>query len=221
MPATLFVVRRKLNWAYPLDDIPWPEDQYSSAFDSREAAEECARRRDREAWSSLDVQEFNPFASLNYEQLTSFPPFALRDWLRDAGIEPPPMPPKKFAHREQQIWSEWWTQQSATWGERERVRVWEGLNLHRVYEVVEVPTGEADVRPADLVVFAVVHRDWQYMDNWYKGSNDACGVFRTRQRAEQELRRLEEEHRADPEFGYRQSGPDEFVIVEMLIAPED
>jgi len=150
----LFAVRHKVESEYRLPkDVPDAKGQYLGTFTTREAAEEHVRQLDQESKRSLDPTTLNPFADVPFDELTTFPNYALRDWLRDADIEPPPVLPAKFAHREQQTWVDWWNQSAGEWTAAQLERVWHGLNLHRhvEVEVVEVNAGEKGVHPEDLL----------------------------------------------------------------------
>lgn len=222
--TTLFAVRYKVESQYrPPEEAPDANSQYIGTFTTREVAEEHIRQLDREAKRSLDPTTLNPFAGTPFTELTTFPSYAFRDWLRDADIEPPPVLPRKFAHREQQTWVDWWGNSAGGWTPSQRERVWEGLNLQSVVgvEVVEVNAVEHGVHSEDLVVFAVVHRHWEYDDSHYRGANDAMTVFRTRERAEGEARRLSDERQKSERGLYWNGGPDEFVVVELTIQAED
>lgn len=91
----LFAVRLKVSDAYSRDNTPVPAEQYWAVFPDRAAAEEYARQlheefvRTREPFSHPPGRY--PFGRL--EDLTTLPEFAFRDWLTEAGIEPPAIVP--------------------------------------------------------------------------------------------------------------------------------
>lgn len=218
--AVLYAVRRKVLDEYSRNDIPKPEEQYLGTFTTRAAAEEYARQYDRETKQSLPLRGLWPFHFAEYEQLTSLPPFALRDWLRDEGIDPPPVvDPKQTS--EGRAWEEWWdrTAKADSLTPAQCARVWAGLNLYTLFEVEEVDAEQKIVPQRDGVVYAVVHRHWEYDDCHYCGSNDGLAVYRTKARAEEEVRRLERDR--TPLQSYWNGGPNEYVVVELINEGED
>jgi hypothetical protein len=167
-----FVVNR-LNWhagkrgflrlagAFPVGDFE-PRQQADA---ERWRLENAARRL------------VNPFATAPapYEQ-TSLPPFALRDWLLDTGIAPPP------ADADSAGWASWWQAQAPGWSEDLRLKVWERLDRVHFYCVEE--------RPSCRLVYLAVDADRHYGDRWF---NSVQRAFRSRAAAQGHCDRLNEE----------------------------
>ncbi len=214
MPATVFVVRRKVPAEVTRDTIPKPAEQYAATFATAAAAADYARLLDRREKEATDPNTFNPFFSMVYDDLTTFPPHVFRDWLLDVGIDPPP----QVAGKHQQLkeledvaWAEWW-RKTATTGDLSAERwqkVWEGLNRLSFFEVEEVDTPETSPTKNPKRVYAVVRNDWTYNDYMYDGHNEAVAVYRTRAKAEAEAARQAE----DIPNG-------RFVVIELPFAPE-
>jgi hypothetical protein len=180
-PAVRYVVSR-LNWRRtPAGFVRLPGEVRVASFDTIEEAEAERRRREADA-----REQVNPFASglAPYEQ-TSLPPGIFRDWLLDAGIEPPPEPTSSLA------WAAWWQKQSPTWSDDQRARAWEALDKTRFFAVEE--------RPRRPVVYAVVEVVWGYNDEWHYADGeggDVVKVYRDRKRAEAECAELNRVNRA-------------------------
>jgi hypothetical protein len=143
-----------------------------ATFDTPEEAEAERARRERAAREVV-----NPFAigSAPHEQ-TSLPVFALRDWLLDADLSPPPADAPGAA------WRAWWASQAPTWSAEQRERVWDRLDRLQFYVVEE--------RPAGRRVYLVVDADCHYFDYWFNGVHRA---FLERQSAQEEADRLNAE----------------------------
>jgi hypothetical protein len=188
---------------------------------TREAADEHARRLHREAVAAEPFADANPFRTAGYAGLTSFPPDVFRDWLRDEDIDPPPAAVGRAAllpDPETAIWAEWWDAATEVLSESQQRRVWDGLNLYCLYEVVEVEAGDK-LTPAGRVVYAVVCRNWQYDDNVYYGANEVLTVFRTRARAEAEAKTMADEVRkavGEDGDGWEDAAG-EYVVVELAL----
>jgi hypothetical protein len=229
---TVFVVRRRIDAEYrEYHEVPEAGEQYAATCTTREAADEYARRLHREAAAELPFAEVNPFRGAKYQDLTSFPPHVFRDWLRDADVEPPPEVAAKRSRSgdpETTAWETWWDAVADSLTGSQRMRVWEGLNLFCLFEVVEVEAGEP-VNTAGRVVYAVVCRNWQYDDSNYFGGNEPMAVYNTRGRAEEEARKLTEAGRVEVPAGeeFDEDGFDfdaavgEYVVVELTIPTED
>jgi hypothetical protein len=225
-----YIVRRKIDRSV-MDPqyAPHPADQYTAAFADREAAEEHARRLDRDYKRAEQPVEPNPFRYHRLDELTSLPEFALRDWLQDADIPLPAVavPPTakrlrgltpeqkeeeiEFAQRE--VWTDWWDKVMVgkALAAEQAERVWEGFNLYTFHEAVEVElVGPPRLQPDR--VYAVVHSHWEYGDDWYYGANDATWVYRTREQADDVCRTLNFENRPPENWN---GGEYTFVVVEL------
>jgi hypothetical protein len=181
MSGRTFVVER-INWA-PKGDrrksfLLLPGATRVACFDDADAAEADCRRREAEARAAA-----NPFAyggpALHYQ--TSFDEGRLRDWLLDAGLEPP--------GKGGAAWRAWWDRHSPSMTELQRARVWQALDKIRFFRVVE---GSA------RVVFVVVEVHWAYNDQeFYRGADAVAPVqaYTSRDKAEAVCRRREREAR--------------------------
>ncbi len=116
-------------------------------------------------------------------------------------------------------WREWWVVVVAggLLAAEQVEHLWEGLNLVRFYEAVEVPHHAQP--PNQRTGFAVVHAHWEYDDCWYQGANDALVMFPSRAAAEAEARRRQVELGADGEFA--NGGPNAVVVVELSWPAEE
>jgi hypothetical protein len=182
-PATRFVVRR-LRWypGYGGGLTRLPGDTAVASFATNDEAVIDARRREEEA-----RKQVNPFAcgsALHY--LTHLDEPRLRDWLMDAGIEPPE--PKKDGKTN---WAEWWKKQHRKLSAEQRAAVWEALDMVRFFTVA--------AEPARPVGYAVVQIGWSYNDEYYDADPEGgklLKVFRSRQHAEEECERQNVRERA-------------------------
>ncbi len=230
MPHALYVVRRIAPVDTTRDTIPDPRDQYRAAFGTQAEAEEHARHLDREYKRAVAPVEPNPFRERPLNELTSLPEFALRDWLTDAGIDPPDETPlAALSPREMKrngrdvrwrMWINWWDESMASGAltPEQRAKVWEALTLHRFHEVVDAPTaGPNKSAPVPETVYALVRQRWEYDDCFYCGANDALRVYRTREQAEAELHRLQPGRPTECPNG----GPDELVVVALRHRPTE
>jgi hypothetical protein len=86
----------------------------------------------------------NPFTLAEYEldELTSFDAGRLRDWLLDAGIDPPE------AEDDPVAWARWWQENAERLTPEQRDRAWDGLDRLRFYHVLAFPEAE---QPAGLL----------------------------------------------------------------------
>jgi hypothetical protein len=170
MPAGHRYVVHRLNWRRtPAGFVRLPGEIPVASFDTFEAAE--AERRAREQTAQKAV---NPFAAglAPYEQ-TSMPPGVFRDWLLDAGIDPP----QRF--NDPSAWGKWWDAEAPGWTADQTATVWEALDKARFFRVVE--------RPKRAVGYAVVEVVWGYNDEWYYSDGEGgtlIAVYRNRKRAE-------------------------------------
>ncbi|MCI0704889.1 MAG: hypothetical protein L0241_27840 [Planctomycetia bacterium] len=204
--ATHFVVSR-VNWRVAGMErvfVRLPGDVRVSAFDTVESAE--ADRASREAAARKLV---NPFqCGLNWSDRSHLPEAVFRDFIKDAGIEPPTIVPveidpdaprqvrrklkKEKAAPEGAFpdWAAWWEATEEQLSAEQHARVWEGLDRVRFFQVEE--------RPKRTVVFAVVEIAWNYNDEWYYPEPEggaAHTAYRTRERAEVECERMNAEAR--------------------------
>jgi hypothetical protein len=167
------------------------------SFATAEEAE--AVRREIEAKGRRGVNPFGCIGEAPFEQ-TSLPEFALRDWLVDAGIDPPKAGAGTTA------WKQWWAKASKLWTREQRDRAWEALDRVRFADV--------EVRPASPVVYAVVTEYQFYNDEWDALVESATVAYRTRERAEAEVARLTAERdarRAARRITPDPDHPDEYV----------
>ncbi len=176
-----FIVRR-FNWkaTYDGDQLRQAPGEHRVAwFDTEaEALAECARRES-------DVRErVNPFrCGPAFHYLSTFPQYAFKDWLLDAGISLP--------DGDLTAWAKWWETLSDP---AARGKVWEGLNRVRFHDVIAR-------RPSE-VAYAVVQVMWDYMDDFYTPGAEggtAVKAYRTREKAESECWVLNEQQRAEME----------------------
>jgi len=97
------------------------------AFTTRDAAEFEADRLECEAREGK-----NPFFyGRSLEDRTSMPAGVFRDWLTDAGIDPP-------LGKRDIDWVRWWATNSGGWTPEQRDKVWHALDRVRFYAVVEL-----------------------------------------------------------------------------------
>ncbi|MBY0460726.1 MAG: hypothetical protein K2V38_25690 [Gemmataceae bacterium] len=179
--AVRFVVRR-LNWRHAgAFFVRLPGEVRLGSFDTFDAAE-----ADRAARESEVRARVNPFCcGTAWHALSAMPEPVFRDWVRDAGLEPP-------AGDSLAEWVAWWKDGHAAWSEEQVWRVWQGLDRVRFFEVFE--------RPAGAVAFAVVRVMWEYNDAWYEPGAEGgrtVKAYRSRERAEKERQRLEAEAREE------------------------
>ena len=150
-----------------------PGEHRVAWFDTEtDARAECLRRE------AAVRERVNPFrCGPAFHYLSTFPEYAFRDWLMDAGITPP-------AGTDQSVWAGWW---DAGLPDELRAKVWEGLNRVRFHDVIAR-------RPSE-VAYAVVQVLWDYQDDFYSPGDEGgriTTVYRTRHRAEAEAARLSE-----------------------------
>ncbi len=208
--AAVRYVLNRLNWRRTAAGfVRLPGEVRVASFGSPEEAD--AERRRREAAARELV---NPFAAgvAPFDQ-TSLPPPVFRDWLMDAGIDPP------AEGADPPAWAKWWEKSSPTWSATQRARAWEGLDRVRFYEVAE--------RPKRPVVYTIVAVAWAYNDEWYYADGEGgkvMEVYRSRRKAELACARMNETARdewadivgEDPDDGYGQ-----FEITEREEATAD
>ncbi|HYT87428.1 MAG TPA: hypothetical protein VEL76_01795 [Gemmataceae bacterium] len=182
MSRTHFVVLRR-NWR-PAGETGGPP-----------VAEDDARAREGAARTKV-----NPFlCGATWTERSRFPEAVFRDFLQDAGIEPPAVclwyvqperPPKQSAGERFTDWGGWWQKHGSELTATQQVHVWEGLDRVRFFTTAEQPIRE--------VAYAVTRIDWQYNDMWYYPDlegGETITAYRTRERAEAECARLNGEAR--------------------------
>jgi hypothetical protein len=116
----------------------------------------------------------------------------LRDWLLDAGLEPP--------HGERIDWRAWYD--GASLDAAGRAAVWQALDRIRFYRVVE--------RPSVKTAYVVMRREWDYNDEWYYPVSDdgkPIEAYSTREKAEAARQRWERNERAQWERGELEVNP--------------
>ncbi len=173
MPGTRYTVYR-LRWRGTEDGRSFfARRDPVSTHDTAEEAD--AARRAIEAEGRAGVNPFGCIGEAPFEQ-TSLPEFALRDWLADAGIDPPP---EGF---DAAGWRAWWADRSPDWTADQRERAWRALDRVRFAEV--------EARPAGGVVYAVVSSAQWYNDEWVTTHEMVTTAYRSRERAEAECARL-------------------------------
>jgi hypothetical protein len=206
-PATHFVVSR-LTWriaGWSRTFARLPGETRVAAFVDFDSAE--ADRAKREAAARATV---NPFrCGSNWGERSHMPEAVFRDFIKDAGIEPPtiwvrpttdeygnplsrqrlkrPETPPPDTYRD---WEAWWDAVAPTLSAERVARVWEGLDRVRFFSVEE--------RPVRTVAYVVVEISWTYNDEWYYPPAEGGGAhtaYRTRERAEAECARLNREAR--------------------------
>jgi hypothetical protein len=120
------------GFATPQDHDPG-EGEPVKAFRDAARADALCRELERKARAAA-----NPFRhGRDLTDVTGLPPGPLRDWLLDAGIDPPPKSVKALAR-----WAAWWDKVAGGLSESQRAKVWEACDKVRFYEVVELgPAG--------------------------------------------------------------------------------
>jgi hypothetical protein len=194
-----------LPFAGSLRDMVCPAVQ-SSFDDEEQARQECARleRALRRCVNPFQISR-GGLASL-----TSLGTALFRDWLLDAGIEPPePAQPTD--------WASWYDRCQSTWDGLMRERFWEALDRLHFHRVVE--------RPA-RVGYVVLEVGWLWHDEPPYSTGPECRrpveVFSTRAAAEKRRRELERQRRgewpADMELVWEggQGGPEHAPLFEVV-----
>jgi hypothetical protein len=171
---------RRLRWSVPDHGSKWhhriPGETPVASFADRHEAQADLERREREA-----RQGDNPFAyggaALCYQ--SSFDPPRFRDWLLDAGLDPPE--PDQGGGTD---WLAWWDETAPRMTDVQRARVWEGLDRVRFFDLVEQPRRTG---------FVVVEVNFEYNDEYNAADTEGGAVtkvFLRRELAEAHLRRL-------------------------------
>jgi hypothetical protein len=208
-PKTHFVVSR-LNWraaGREREFVRLAGDVRVSAFADFDSAE--ADRASREAAARETV---NPFrCGATWADRSGLPEPVFRDFLADAGIEPPAFGPLPETNAEGEPlnryermvarrtpppagtfrdWADWWDASRDKLSAAQVARVWEGLDRVRFFRVEE--------RPVRQVAYVVVEVQWNYNDEWFYPPQEGGAphtAYRTRERAEAECERLNAEAR--------------------------
>jgi hypothetical protein len=159
--------RKKLAWM--------PGTTSLGCFEDQEEAEADCLRREQEA-----RQQINPFTcGGSMHERSGLDEPRLRDWILDAGLEPP----------EEADWARWWDERSPTMTGIQRTRIWEALDKVRFFRVRQTNT---------TLVFVVAAVHWTYNDeNFYRSADaiEPMRAFTTREKAEGQRRKLEDEAR--------------------------
>ncbi|QDU23741.1 hypothetical protein [Urbifossiella limnaea] len=122
-PPAVFAVRLRVAADYSRDTIPVPAEQYWAVFGTRAEAEEHARRLHREFVRGPDPFSHPSGRDLfgeRFEDLTSLPELAFRDWLVDLDVEPPEViqPTDPEPYRSPDMTDREWRQEQARWAKR-------------------------------------------------------------------------------------------------------
>ncbi len=217
--GTAWIVQRKYDpergWYDPDGEAPVnPRDQFWAVYETEEEANRSARELDHAEMIVNGTTE-KVFAG-GLEAATTFPEYALRDWLLDRDI---PVPDGNTIT----AWRLWWqkVKDADRPISRDQFRhVLAGLNKLPLsqYEVVAAP--RPDPAPLPAVGYAVVYRHWRYDDDTYQGDNEPLGVYRTREAADAEAaRRTAGPVRPYWNPDYRED-VSEYVVVELPLCPE-
>jgi hypothetical protein len=202
--GTRFVLKR-LHWTENYDDklARGPGEVAVASFATFEEAEAERARREEEVRKKL-----NPFecgGAIQYWTHLDEP--RLRDWLMDHGVEPP-----KAGKDGATNWAAWWKANQKKLSTDKRAAVWEALDKVRFFAVRE--------EPARPVGYAVLGVNWEYNDENYSADPEGgrvMTVYRSRERAEQECERLNEEARdawgwVDEQFAEFADDYDDFAM---------
>lgn len=191
-----------------------PGEQFWGVYPTRQTAERAARELDH-ADMTVNGTDEKPFAG-GFAAATTFPVYALRDWMLDADI---PVPDGDTITD----WRLWWIKMRDADRPISRPQFRHLLAaLNRmslsIYEVVPVPVAPEVDGPGS--VFAVIDRRWMYDDEKYDGDNTPLAVYRTREEAEA--------YREGLATGPRPRLPDrwsdaieECVVIELPVEPEE
>lgn len=182
-PASRYVVSR-CHWWWS----DWKRCYYRrpggvaiASFAGYEAAD--AERARLEALVRAKVNPFECGEAVHHRTHLDEP--RLRDWLMDRGIDPPRAKADGACD-----WAAWWKKNQKKLGPEKRAAVWEALDKVRFYEIKR--------RPVLPVGYAVLGVNWEYNDEYYDANPDTAKlvkVFRSRDRAEAECARHNEEAR--------------------------
>jgi hypothetical protein len=207
-PTTHFVVSR-LNWR-----VDWNRGFVRAAGDARVSAfaDFATAETDRAAREAAAREVVNPFrCGGTWGERSHMPEPVFRDFIADAGIEPPTLVPVPTTHPDGRPvtpperrklereapppgtfrdWTAWWDAVAPALSAEQRGRVWEGLDRVRFFRVEE--------RPVRQIGFVVLQIEWNYNDEWYFPPSEGGGAYhayRTRERAEVECAKLNAEAR--------------------------
>jgi hypothetical protein len=157
------------------------------SFDTAEEAD--AFCKEQEAAIRAKV---NPFAcggpALHYQ--SRFDDGRLRDWLLDAGLEPPAPgawydTPGTTSH-----WRAWYDEAAPRMTPAQLDALWQALDRVRFYRVTE--------RPPAKTAYVVTRREWDYNDNWYyttSADGRSIEAYSTYEKAEAARQRWERNER--------------------------
>ncbi|WP_439631007.1 hypothetical protein [Gemmata sp.] len=127
-----------------------------AGFESFDAAE-----ADRTLREAAVRQRMNPFECGPLSAVTSLPDPILRDFLMDAGVEPPAAGVP---------WADWWTATRTSLPDEQHARVWQAADKVRFFEVSEDPDGPQ--------VHVVVDVTWEERDGVHVAERDGGDLIR-------------------------------------------
>src|SRR5262245_24290515 len=108
----------------------------------------------------------------------------------DGGIEPPVQPGLHAA------WIAWWDATSSDWTDQQREHVWQALDRLRFFDLME--------EAPSTKMYLVVEIGWSWNDNPFLDADSEggapVGAFRSREKAQAECDRRNEERRSQGEF---------------------
>jgi hypothetical protein len=189
MPDPVYTLER-LNWR-PCGPgwVRRPGSVHLQTFAGRADADAAQRQAE---WDLR--RRVNPFRLggpvVSYQ--TRFGPERLRDWLLDAGLDPPAGPAAA-------PWADWWAANHARFSDAQRAAAWEALDQARFFRVVERPG------PGAVYVIGTIQtgRDPVGGEGFYRRIGvTVASVAGTAAAAEAECRRREEEalQTIEPEY---------------------
>lgn len=175
---------KRLNWRWSPGNANTPRGWVClpgpgtavAAFDFFADAEDDRRRR--EAAVRLRV---NPFECGPLSMVSSLPEPILRDFIMDAGIDPPDA---------LTTWAAWWADVRDRLSPEQTARVWQAADKVQFFEVAPVPNAP--------LAHAVVEVLWGEDGEVYRADGDGgeiVGLFRSREAAERRARELTAESR--------------------------
>jgi hypothetical protein len=141
--------RKQFYFYYDRGERRQPGNRYVKAFISEEAATEYIRALlSGEIPPPLGANPFMGFRRCKsfgdvpeLDSLTSFPEPIFLDYIRDLGIEPPPLAPLKPRYGDKEIvlrdWDGWWEQHALGMTNEQRSAIWKALDRLDFYEIVQ------------------------------------------------------------------------------------